>query len=194
MHASDASRDHSTAWLDNLKRRLTRLVNRRAAELAMAEVTVLFICSGNICRSPTAQGVLEGKVTQAGLTQKVFVDSAGTHGFHVGSPPDNRAQRAATRRGFDLSRQRSRRIVDGDFANFDYLIGMDHDNMHKLREACPPAHYDKLSLFMEFVADAEVEEVPDPYYGGTHGFERVLDLAEQASDALLEQIRVRLQD
>lgn len=158
----------------------------------MAEISVLFICSGNICRSPTAQGVFEHRVMQAGLREKVFVDSAGTHGFHVGSQPDTRAQRAATRRGFDLSSQRSRRVETEDFVNFDYLIGMDHDNIRALREVCPPEHHDKLSLFMQFVATADVVEVPDPYYGGTHGFERVLDLVEQASDALLEHVRTRL--
>ncbi|MDH3712518.1 MAG: low molecular weight phosphotyrosine protein phosphatase [Gammaproteobacteria bacterium] len=158
----------------------------------MAEISVLFICSGNICRSPTAQGVFEHKVVQAGLGERIFVDSAGTHGFHIGSRPDSRAQRAAERRGFDLSRQRSRRVEVDDFANFDYLIGMDRDNIQALREVCPPANYDKLSLFMQFVATADVDEVPDPYYGGTHGFERVLDLVEQASDALLEHVRDRL--
>jgi protein-tyrosine phosphatase len=180
------------AWLHHAKRKLQRLANPRATQQAMAEISVLFICSGNLCRSPTAQGVFEHRVTQAGLGEKVFIDSAGTHGFHVGSQPDDRAQRAARQRGFDLSRQRSRRVAQADFVNFDYLIGMDHDNIRALREVCPPAHHDKLSLFMWFVATADVEEVPDPYYGGTRGFERVLDLVEQASDALLEHVRSRL--
>ena len=178
--------------LDTLKRKLNGWVNPRAAERAMAEVSVLFVCTGNICRSPTAQGVFEHKVAQAGLGDKVFVDSAGTHGFHIGGQPDERAQRAASRRGIDLSRQRSRRIEAHDFASFDYLIGMDHDNMRALRQVCPEAHTDKLTLFMTFVAAASVEEVPDPYYGGSRGFEHVLDLVEQASEALLEHLRGRL--
>ena len=114
----------------------------------MADVSVLFVCTGNICRSPTAQGVFEYKVAQAGLTQRVFVDSAGTHGFHVGCKPDTRAQVAAARRGFDLSQQRSRRVASEDFANFDYLIGMDFANLEVLLELCPPPHRDKLAVFM----------------------------------------------
>ena len=167
-------------------------MNPRAAERAVAEVSVLFICTGNICRSPTAQGVFEHRVTAAGLRGKIFVDSAGTHGFHVGRQPDERAQRAALRRGIDLSRQRSRRIVAEDFTSFDYLIGMDHDNMRALHAACPQAYSDKLALLMAFVAAADVEEVPDPYYGGSRGFEQVLDLVEQAADALLDHVRSRL--
>ena len=164
----------------------------RAAQRTMAEVSVLFICTGNICRSPTAQGVFEHKLAEAGLESRVYVDSAGTHGFHKGHQPDDRAQRAALRRGFDLSRQRSRRVMADDFESFDYVIGMDYDNMHVLQQICPQAHSEKLSLFMAFVESAPVEEVPDPYYGGSHGFEQVLDLVEQASEALLEHVRRRL--
>ena len=158
----------------------------------MAEVSVLFICTGNICRSPTAQGVFEHKLVAAGLSDRVFVDSAGTHGFHVGARPDERAQRAALRRGVDLSSQRSRRIVAGDFESFDYLIGMDYDNMRVLEQLCPQAHNEKLSLLMAFLPTAGIAEVPDPYYGGNHGFEQVLDLVEEASDALLAHLRSRL--
>ena len=164
----------------------------RAAERTMAEVSVLFICTGNICRSPTAQGVFEYKLAEVGLDARVYVDSAGTHGFHIGSHPDQRAQRAASRRGFDLSSQRSRCVAVDDFASFDYVIGMDYDNMHALREICPQEFSDKLSLFMAFVPQAAIEEVPDPYHGGSHGFEQVLDLVEKASDALLAHVRRRL--
>lgn len=192
MQAHTAPGRRSPAWLHRVKGRLTKLVDSRAADRATADVSVLFICTGNICRSPTAQGVFEHKVVQAGLAGRVFVDSAGTHGFHVGSRPDNRAQHAAARRGFDLSRQRSRRIDAGDYASFDYLIGMDHDNLRAMRNDCPPEHQAKLALLMQFLPAPEVEEVPDPYYGGALGFERVLDLVEQASDALLEHVRARL--
>ncbi len=172
---------------------LIRRMKRRAAEQAVADLSVLFICTGNICRSPTAQGIFEHKLALAGLDRKVFVDSAGTHGFHVGSKPDARARRAAARRGLDLSRQRSRRIETDDFVKFDYVIGMDYTNMAALHEQCPAAHRDKLLLLLlHFTPAAELEEVPDPYYGGSEGFERVLDLLDGAADALLEDVRRRL--
>lgn len=192
MQALVAFRNQCTAWLVAVKPKLIKLVNRRAADQAVAELSVLFICTGNICRSPTAQGIFEHKLAQAGLDRKVFVDSAGTHGFHVGNKPDARARRAAARRGFDLSRQRSRRIETHDFVRFDYVVGMDHANMAALHERCPAAHRDKLSLLLQFMPAAELEEVPDPYYGGSEGFERVLDLLDGAADALLEDVRRRL--
>ncbi len=175
-----------------LRRSLAPLLNRPDARRAGAEVKVLFVCMGNICRSPTAQGVLEQRLAAAGLQERVYVDSAGTHGFHQGAPADARARQAAARRGIELGEQKSRRITEEDFAEFDYVIAMDHANLSTLRERCPPEYAHKLSLMLQFLPDAPGEEVPDPYYGGSNGFERVLDLVEQAADGLLEDLRRRL--
>ncbi|HHM06443.1 MAG TPA: low molecular weight phosphotyrosine protein phosphatase [Gammaproteobacteria bacterium] len=150
---------------------------------------VLFVCMGNICRSPTAAGVFQRLVEQTGMHNMVEIDSAGTHAYHVGSAPDPRAQKAAYRRGVDLSTQRARRVAAEDFDYFDYILAMDADNMRHLREVCPPQAAHKLRLFMEFVPDPEVTDVPDPYYGNATGFERVLDLVELASENFLRHIR-----
>jgi low molecular weight protein-tyrosine phosphatase len=154
-------------------------------------VRVLFVCMGNICRSPTAQGVFEYLVERHGLTSQIQIDSAGTHAYHVGEPPDARATQAARRRGIDLGKQRARRVTAEDFLDFDYVLAMDRDNYNDLMSLCPPAHQPKLRLFMEFTAGLTEEEVPDPYYGGVTGFERVLDLIEQAAQGLLAEIRQR---
>jgi protein-tyrosine phosphatase len=139
---------------------------------------------GNICRSPTAEGVFRHLVAEAGLDAMIQVDSAGTHAYHVGEPPDRRAKAAAERRGFSLDKIRARRVSGADFDRFDYLLAMDRDNLALLRELADPEHHDKIRLFLEF-ADGHELEVPDPYYGGTAGFERVLDLVEEASRALV---------
>jgi len=152
-------------------------------------VKVLFVCMGNICRSPTAHGVFQRLVEQTGLHRHIEIDSAGTHAYHVGNPPDPRAQAAALRRGIDLSLQRARRVEAGDFKRFDYILAMDEDNLHSLRASCPPQHVHKLSLFLEYAPDLKVREVPDPYYGGATGFEQVLDLVETASEGLLRHLR-----
>jgi len=128
-------------------------------------------------------------VEQAGLTGRIVIDSAGTHGYHVGEPPDPRSQRAAADRGYDLSAQRARRVEGKDFDEFDYVLAMDDENLGFLRRLCPSRHAHKVRLFMEFGADAGVREVPDPYYGGGAGFERVLDLVEGASKGLLAHLR-----
>jgi len=155
-------------------------------------VKVLFVCTGNICRSPTAEGVFRHFTEQAGLSGRVLSDSAGTHGYHVGEAPDPRAQRAAECRGYDLGALRARQVTPDDFGRFDYILAMDRENVLALRCICPPQHSGKLKLFMEFGGDPAVREVPDPYYGGMHGFERVLDLAEQGSRGLLEHLRERI--
>ena len=152
-------------------------------------VSVLFVCMGNICRSPTAQGVFEQLVADNNLTDIIQIDSAGTHAYHIGEGPDERASAAALKRGVDLSSQQARRVSPDDFQEFDYVIAMDSSNFGDLASNCPPEHEAKLRLFLEFAADLEVNEVPDPYYGGTTGFERVLDLIEQASAGLLAEIR-----
>jgi protein-tyrosine phosphatase len=155
-------------------------------------IRVLFVCMGNICRSPTAQGVFRRMVEQAGLTERIEIDSAGTHAYHIGEPPDARATQAARMRGIDLGDLRARRARVEDFHAFDYLLAMDHDNFRDLSELCPPGLSNRLRMFMDFAPQAPVREVPDPYYGGPSGFDRVLDLVEAASAGLLEDIRRRL--
>ena len=156
-------------------------------------VSILFVCMGNICRSPTAEGVFRHFVAEAGLDKVIQVESAGTHAYHVGEPPDRRAKAAAERRGFSLDKIRARRVHGTDFERFDYLLAMDRDNLSLLRELGAPEHHDKIRLFLEF-AEGHESEVPDPYYGGAAGFERVLDLVEAASRGLLETLqRDRLQ-
>ncbi len=150
-------------------------------------VKVLFVCMGNICRSPTAEGVFRHKVEQNNLQEEISIDSAGTHAYHVGNPPDQRAQDAALNRNVDLSKQRARRVSADDFSEFDYVIAMDESNMDDLRSICPTGHEDRLHLFLAF-SDSEEKEVPDPYYGQGRGFEIVLNLVEDAADGLLKHI------
>ena len=152
-------------------------------------VNVLFVCMGNICRSPTAQGVFERLVADNELATVIQVDSAGTHAYHIGEKPDERASAAALKRGIDLSSQKARRVSPDDFHVFDYVIAMDSSNFEDLSSNCPVGHESKLRLFMEFAPDIKVNEVPDPYYGGSTGFERVLDLIELAAAGLLADIR-----
>ena len=154
------------------------------------EISILFVCMGNICRSPTAEGVFRHYVSQAGLNASVVIDSAGTHAYHVGEPPDRRAQAAAERRGMSLQGIRARRVADEDFERFDFVIAMDDDNLQRLKDQAPPEHHPKLRLFLEYSSGSE-REVPDPYYGGASGFERVLDLVEDASRGLLETLSGR---
>ena len=152
-------------------------------------VCVLFVCMGNICRSPLAQGVFEDMLRRDGLEDEVFVDSAGTGHWHVGEPPDERAQRSASLRGLDLSSQRARRITPEDCQNFDYILTMDEENYQTVAALCQGSAV--VRPFLDFATDLPEREVPDPYYGGPDGFERVLDLVEEASEGLLEDIRER---
>ncbi|NOR41106.1 MAG: low molecular weight phosphotyrosine protein phosphatase [Gammaproteobacteria bacterium] len=152
-------------------------------------VNILFVCMGNICRSPTAQGVFEFLVENEKLSDRIRIESAGTHAYHIGEKPDERASAAAMKRGVDLSTQKARRVTAEDFEEFDYVLAMDRSNYEDLEGICPPEHLPKLHLFLEFSPDLGVIEVPDPYYGGATGFERVLDLIEQAAEALLADIR-----
>ncbi len=153
------------------------------------KINVLFVCMGNICRSPTAQGVFEHLVEQQGLSDRIIIDSAGTHAYHVGEPPDQRAQAAALQRGVNLSSQRARRVQAEDFAHFDYVLAMDADNERDLLSQCPTEQRGKVRLLMRFAPEAQTLDVPDPYYGGTQGFERVLDLVEAAAQGVLQHIR-----
>jgi protein-tyrosine phosphatase len=150
------------------------------------EIAVLFVCMGNICRSPTAEGVFRHHVMAAGHANRLRIDSAGTHAYHVGEPPDRRAVAAAERRGISLQDIRARRVSDEDFERFDHIIAMDEDNAARLREQSPQ-HQSKVRLFLEYSSGGE-REVPDPYYGGAAGFERVLDLVEDASRGLLKTL------
>jgi len=149
---------------------------------------VLFVCTGNICRSPTADGVMRRLVRDAGLAQSVRVESAGTHDYHVGEPPDVRAQQHARRRGYDLSPLRARQVVAEDFESFDLILAMDRGHLAILRHIAPPQHRHKLRLLMEFATSWQIDEVPDPYYGGPGGFERVLDMVEAAARGLLVEL------
>lgn len=146
------------------------------------------VCMGNICRSPTAQAVLEAKIEAAGLAGSIQVDSAGTHDYHVGEPPDARAQQHAALRGYDLSSQRARQLQAGDFAAFDLVLVMDAVNERSAHALCPPAHRHKLQRLARFARRHDADEVPDPYYGTAGGFEYVLDLVEDACDGLLAQL------
>ena len=152
-------------------------------------VRVLFVCLGNICRSPTAEGVFRKVVERAGLLEHIEIDSAGTHAYHVDSPPDGRSQAAALRRGIDLSRLRGRRATRADFDQFEYVLAMDRENLSNLKAICPPGQEHKLALFLEYAPHRPEREVPDPYNGGERGFERVLDMIEEASQGLLEHLR-----
>lgn len=149
---------------------------------------VLFVCMGNICRSPTAEGVFRHLVEQQGLAGKIIIDSAGTHDYHIGDAPDARSQAAAARRGYDLSRLRARQVERDDFRKFDYVLAMDEANLELLRQQCPEASRGKLRLFLAFADKVELREVPDPYYGGAQGFEQVLDLVEHAARGLLRDV------
>ena len=152
-------------------------------------VRVLFVCMGNICRSPTAQGVFRKLLQQEGLEEIIETDSAGTHAYHAGEPPDRRAQETALRRGIDLSDLRARRVESEDFSDFEYVLAMDQDNYHSLSQICPRGAERKLMLLMDFAPHLRTREVPDPYYGGASGFERVFDMVEAASEGLLAEIQ-----
>jgi protein-tyrosine phosphatase len=154
--------------------------------------SVLFVCMGNICRSPTAEGVFRHLVREAGLDERVKIDSAGTDGYHVGSPPDERSQHHASLRGYDLSGLRARQVQFADFERFDLILVMDHDNLALLHDDCPPRHLHKVRRLMEFAPPELGEVVPDPYYGGRNGFETVLDHVEAACEGLLVHVRGQL--
>jgi protein-tyrosine phosphatase len=152
---------------------------------------VLFVCTGNICRSPTAEGVARGLAEKLGLAEAFEFDSAATHGYHVGDTPDPRTVAAAAQRGYDLAHLRARRVTEFDFIRFDHVIAMGRDHLEWLQRACPPLYHDKLALLLEFSELVEQDEVPDPYYGGAEGFEQVLDLVEEAAQELLRKLAAK---
>ena len=157
-------------------------------------VRVLFVCLGNICRSPVSQGVFEEVVRREGLLGEVEADSAGTHGFyHAGEPPDPRAQRSAAERGIDISAQRARLLEREDCERFDYVLTMDENNYERVAALCRSDEIKAVVRpFLDFAPDRPEREVPDPFHGGPEGFELVMDLAEAASEGLLKDIRKRL--
>ena len=155
----------------------------------MKPYSVLFVCMGNICRSPTADGVFRHKVRQHGLQAVVTVDSAGTHNYHPGSPPDPRSQEHAALRGYDLSTLRARQIKSADFETFDLILAMDWDNLALVQDICPRQHQKKVRRMTEFCLSLDSPVVPDPYYEGSAAFEHVLDLIEDASDGLIQHIQ-----
>jgi len=175
--------------LANLKRTAARAVGLERPAPRIAARRVLFVCMGNICRSPTAEGVFLKLLAERAPELDVHVDSAGTHGYHIGEPPDPRACRAAERRGVDLTGLRSRRVVVEDFAYFELVLAMDEQNREFLLETCPVEYHGRIRLFLEFAPHLERREVPDPYYGGSTGFEHVLDLVEEAGVGLIEHLR-----
>ena len=152
-------------------------------------VSVLFVCMGNICRSPTAEAVFRHYVENAGLAGHILIDSAGTHDYHIGDSPDSRAQQAALQRGYDMGGLRGRQVEEGDFRRFDYVLAMDRANLAILQRLAPPASDAQVQLLLEYARHHAEREVPDPYYGGAEGFERVLDMVEDAAEGLLRHIR-----
>lgn len=148
----------------------------------MSQIKVLFVCMGNICRSPTAEGVFLSLLKDKGTSERFLVDSAGTHAYHVGEPPDARAQQTAKQRGIDLSFIRARKFRYEDFEQFDYILAMDQDNLEILQQACPIEHQHKVRLFLEFAEGRDETDVPDPYYGGQNGFNHVFDLVTDAAE------------
>lgn len=154
----------------------------------MINTKVLFVCMGNICRSPTAHGVFEQLVTSKRLSQQILTDSAGTHAYHIGESPDSRSQATAQAHGIDISQQRARKVKNEDFKFFDYIIAMDSSNYHDLEQRATKKFKHKIYRFMEFAPDWDNDDVPDPYYGGANGFENVFKMVEAASDGLLTHI------
>jgi protein-tyrosine phosphatase len=150
---------------------------------------VLFICMGNICRSPTAEAVFRHALEKQGFNWVTEIDSAGTHDYHIGEAPDRRAIAAARGRGIDLSQLRARVVTAGDFERFDLILAMDRDNLSLLRQRAAPRFHERIKLVMEYAPDAYTREVPDPYYGGSKGFEEVLDLLEQAAQGLMRELQ-----
>lgn len=153
------------------------------------KTAILFVCMGNICRSPTAEGVFRARAQAAGLADALRIDSAGTHAYHVGEPPDLRSQEFAAKRGVDLSQQRARQVTARDFVDFDLVLAMDKANLAMLEAACPAEYRHKLALFMQYARYSDASEVPDPYLGGGRGFDLVLDYIADASDGLIDALQ-----
>lgn len=154
-------------------------------------VSVLFVCMGNICRSPMAEGLFQAEVKAAGLSDRISTDSAGTIGYHAGSPPDRRAQETARKNGIDISQQRSRKVRASDFTEFDHILVMDHDNMADMIARCPAGYEGRLQLFLSYAPDLLGEQMPDPYYGSDDGFDCCFEAGALAAKQLLNHIKQR---
>lgn len=154
-----------------------------------SKIHILFVCTGNICRSPTAHGVFLRLLADQHLSDRFMVDSAGTHAYHSGEPPDQRSQEAALRCGINISDLRARQINQDDFAYYHYILAMDRDNYHLLQRNAPPQYRNKIHLFLQFAPQLIIDEVPDPYYGGSQGFEQVLDIITIAAQGLLAELQ-----
>ncbi|MDH5357744.1 MAG: low molecular weight phosphotyrosine protein phosphatase [Gammaproteobacteria bacterium] len=154
----------------------------------MNQIKVLFVCMGNICRSPTAEGVFNKLLDDMGTADRFLVDSAGTHAYHVGEQPDSRAQQTAHKRGVKLSNIRARKVASSDFEHFDHILAMDSDNYSMLLAASPKEHHHKVKRFLEYTPEHPENDVPDPYYGGQNGFEHVFDLVEAASKGFYQSV------
>jgi protein-tyrosine phosphatase len=155
----------------------------------MEKIRVLFVCMGNICRSPTAEGVFNKLIEEQGVTDQFEIDSAGTHAYHEGEAPDLRAQKAAQARDILLTHIKARKVINGDFEDYDYILAMDQDNFSVLTEACPEEHKHKIKYFLDYAPHLDTREVPDPYYGGRFGFESVLDLTEAAAEGFITALK-----
>lgn len=176
--------------LPSVKPKLNRPAKKSDVPIGM-KTKILFVCMGNICRSPTAQGVFQSLVKAANLQDFVVSDSAGTHDFHVGEPPDQRAVNSAAKRGYDLTQTTARKIELSDFSEYDYILAMDWENLALLQRMCPRGLQHKLQLLMRFATEFEAATINDPYHGGPQGFEVALDYIEDACNGLMEVVRRR---
>ena len=154
----------------------------------MKPIKILFVCMGNICRSPTAEGVFNKVIQDKGMVNHFIVDSAGTHAYHVGEQSDTRSQQMARSRGIDLSKIRARKVVQSDFEHFDHILAMDSDNYHILLTESPEQYRHKIKLFLDYAPERKEKDVPDPYYGGQNGFAHVFDLVEDASKGFYDSV------
>lgn len=154
----------------------------------MKPIKVLFVCMGNICRSPTAEGVFNKLLQDSRVSNRFLIDSAGTHAYHVGNSPDDRAQQTAHSRGINLSTIRARQVSNEDFEYYDHILAMDAENMKNMKQTCPSEYQHKLKRFLDFAPEQDERDVPDPYYGGQNGFEHVFDLVEAASNGFLDTV------
>jgi len=152
------------------------------------QISVLFVCMGNICRSPMAEGAFRKCLQKSAHGVSFLVDSAGTHGYHADAPPDKRARTVAARRGININSLKARCVIESDFERFDYILAMDQDNLEWLLGQAPDEHHEKIKLFLDYSSDKPSASVPDPYYGPTSGFERVLDIVQQGAESLLDRL------
>lgn len=152
-------------------------------------ISVLFVCTGNICRSPTAEGVFRALIEQHGLSDRIMIDSAGLYGYHIGEAPDHRSIKAAQARGYDISGLRARRVRPSDYSEFDLILAMDRGHYREMIAACPPANHERIRMFLDFAPGFNGADVPDPYYGQADGFDRVLDMAEAGANGMLTHLR-----